>query len=254
MMNRRAFVASLMASLSAAPCMVSAQRVATPESHRPVVDVVTFRVHEELWQGVELDHYRVVDLASQVGDGVAVLGALVNTGPDPVDVPFLIDVALRDPDEVIVDSTFLDPVYPILPPNTPIGFGAFFTSTRFTDVDPALVRFDVDPLTKNTGEVERLQEYSLEMVSAEEVSRSDRNLVIECLVKNTSDHVFDGLRPQIAVWDVDGLYCGDAYANVFTTIRPGESIRFETLSSGSIPNPLDLAGDDFTWEPWIAPL
>jgi hypothetical protein len=85
MMNRRTFVTSLMASFSLAPSLASAQRVATPESQQGLDNVVTFRVHEELWRGVELDHYRVVDVSAAMPDVTVVIGAMVNTGDKPVE-------------------------------------------------------------------------------------------------------------------------------------------------------------------------
>lgn len=180
---------------------------------------------------------------------------MINTGSNHVEVPFGIDIVIRDAEEIIIGAELLIPDYPILPPNTPMGFTSLPLRESFSEVDPTTVSIDVESaLAMESGAKDRLDAKSIEIVSAVDVSTGDGSLQIEITLKNTSDSDFEnGFDPRVSVWDDEGLYCGNAFANMFSRLPAGDTVRFTTQSQGSIPNPLDLAGDDYTWKVWIAP-
>lgn len=228
------------------------RRSAGAEQVAPGPDIVSKRSGERLFGDVILDHYRVIDNGDS---GVLVLGAFVNTGTEPVDVPGLLDVAVRDRGRVIIGSGFLQTDYPIFPPREKIGFQTWVSDSKYAEVDPASVTIESKLSMRNeTRQVERLAELKIVIEKMEELSRSNENLVIECVVTNASGSAFEhGLSPNFSVWDAAGLYCGHAFENVMMRIPAGDSVRFQTHSGGSFINPLEISGHDFTWTPWITP-
>lgn len=201
---------------------------------------------------IAIDHVRVLG-PGVTGNAVA-LGAFVNTTDAAIDAPMLIEGTLRDHDNVIVTSAFALPVYPVLPPGERIGFVMDFTGVAIDAIDPDSLRIDAKVNPRATSEVERLEAATFTVDSAELVGVDDKGLRIEVELTNTSGGEFrHGVTPNVAVWDADGRYCGNAYANVNMTIPDGDTVRFTTMSHAGLFNPMDIAGDDFDWELWITP-
>lgn len=258
-MNRRN-VAAMIGFGPTFPSTLWLRAGAQQETPAPGRDIVTIRAGDSLHQvakslifgDVRLDHYRVIDNAES---GVLVLGAFVNNGTDSVDIPALLEVVVRDKEGVILGSNFLLTDFPIFPPDELIGFASRISDATYADVDPERVTIDSSlGLTSETGQVEKLAERTIVIDKMEELSRSDGNLVIECVVTNASESAFEhGLAPNFSVWDAAGLYCGNAFANVMMRIPAGHSVRFETHSFGGMIAPLEISGSDFTWTPWITP-
>ena len=247
-MNRRRLVVGSLATALASRHGARATAQSTPQADEaiPVVTVTTPVVLED---GIIVDHYRVV--RSPLDGDAVVLGSITNARDETVAIPaFDFDVSVRDQDRVILGSTVPTLVYPAAAPGQSIGFVAWFTEVSYDLVDPATVRFDLGPFSADDPILDQLAEATIEIESEEVISRTD-DLQIEYVVRNTSDLEYSGLIPRIAVWDADWLFCGYAYASVLTALPPGDAIRFETHSNAGFINPLDIAGDDFTLEPWI---
>lgn len=250
-MNRRNLAATISLALTF-PSTFWRHAGATQGTPAPGRDIFNKQSGESLFGDVILDHYRVID---NTNSGVLVLGAFVNTGTEPVDVPELLNVTVRDRDGVILGSGFLQADYPIFPPGEKIGFQTWVFDAKYAEVDPESVTIESSlGLQSATRQVEYLAEHKIVIEKMEELSRSDENLVIECVVTNASGSAFaHGLAPNFSVWDSAGLYCGHAFDNVMMRIPAGDSVRFQTHSGGSMINPLEISGRDFTWTPWITP-
>jgi hypothetical protein len=222
---------------------------ATPSGPESVATVTTPVV---LVDGIIVDHYRVANSAFE-GDSV-VLGSVTNARSETVAIPtFGFSVTVLDKERVILGSATPGPVYPIIPPGRSIGFIAKFTDIVAADIDTESVRFESDEFLTDAPVIGQLAEATIEIESEEEVSRDGDNLAIEYVVRNTSDLEYSGLVLESAIWDADWYFCGKTTAYVHTTLQPGDAIRFTTQTTGYAFNPLTVAGDDFTVEPWIVP-
>jgi hypothetical protein len=252
MITSRRLLPVYAAAALASSRLLRASAQATPEVDESVSGVVTVTTPVVLDDGIIIDHYRVAERPSN-GD-VVILGSITNGRDDTVAIPsFDFDVNVRDRDGVILGSTYADPVYPAVAPGASIGFVAWVIDVPFADVDPLGVSFEAGDFESNDSVLDQLAEATVEIESQQEISRVE-DLQIEFIVRNTSDLNYDGLTPKIAVWDANSLFCGNAYANVFTTVPAGDAIKFTTHSYAGSFNPLDIAGDDFTLEPWIVPI
>ena len=223
----------------------------TPAAEDAAPDVVTVTEPVVLAERIIIDHYRVT---SSPFDGDAIiLGSITNAREETVAIPtFGFTVTVRDRDRIILGSATPDPVYPVIAPGKSIGFVASLTEVLATDVDPETVTFEIGELSTDDPIIDQLAEATVEIEQQEVISETD-DLQIEFVVRNTSDLEYSSLSPEIAVWDADAYFCGKAIASVYTTIPPGDAIRFTTSSTGSAFNPLLIAGTDFTIEPWITP-
>ncbi len=258
-MNRRKAAAAIGIGLSfpATLWQHAITHQATPTASRRIVTIQSGAFSEQLAKSflfgdVVLHHYRVVDNGDH---GVLVLGAFLNTGQDAVDVPGLLDVVVRNRDDLILGSGFLLTDYPILPAGEKIGFQTWVSDVDYEEIDPQQVSIELSlGLQTENRQVARLAELQIAIESIEELSRTNQNLVIECVVTNASKTAFEhGITPYFSVWDSAGYYCGHAFENVMMSVPPGDSVRFVTHSFGSMINPLEISGTDFTWTPWIAP-
>ncbi len=254
-LTRRAVAIGAVA-LGLSRSIVQVQAQGTPEVDESVPGVVTVRRPIELSDDLIVDHYRLIrkDLGGG-GSWAVIVGSFTNRGDQPIELPsiFNFDTVIRDRDDILLGSEFISHDYPVVPPGERIGFISYYTDVEYADVDPTAVEIIAEDMDEPTGALEMLAEQTLAIESSRELSRSPE-LEIEFVVRNTSNVAFEnGLTPNIAVWDSAGNYCGSAYANVTTPIPPGDAIRFSTHSGGSIINPVDIAGPDFTWVPWIVP-
>jgi hypothetical protein len=223
----------------------------TPAAEDTASEVVTITTPVELEERIIVDHYRLV--TSQADGDAVILGSITNARDEVVAIPaFNFDVLVRDPDRVILGSATADPVYPVIAPGKSIGFVTWFTDISAAEIDPETVSFDVGEFSADDAIIEQLAEATVEIERQDVISKTD-DLQIEFVVRNTSDLDYSSLNPEIAVWDADWLFCGKAYASVLTLVPAGDAIRFTTHSSASAFNPLLIAGDDFTIEPWITP-
>jgi len=250
MITRRQFAAGSLVGLAALRGGYGAlAQEATPSGNE---SVATFTTPVVLEDGIIVDHYRVANSAIE-GNSV-VLGSVTNARNETVAIPaFGFRVTVLDKDRVILGSATPGPVYPVIPPGRSIGFIATFSEIVAADIDTEAVRFEADGFLSDATVIEQLAEATVEIENEEEISRDGDNLAIEYVVRNTSDLEYSGLVLESAIWDADWYFCGKTTAYVHNTLLPGDAIRFTTQTTGYAFNPLTVAGDDFTVEPWVVP-
>lgn len=261
MVDRRALITGAMGlSLgSMTERLRSASQAATPadEIDKSVEGVITIAHKQQIAKGIELLYLRFVDESSSLGSPgvVLVLGGLLNSRKTAVDVPWLGQIVLRDKDKIIVGSGPWQAVYPILPPNEPIGFTAIVPVKGNGAYAPELTRVDLSLSDFNsTVAVARLAERTVRIDDVKETPSDASNLIVSGILTNTSGQSFGGAIVHAAVTDRHGYYCAYAFENILTAIGPGDRVRFETHASGSFINPMAIAGTDYTWKLFVEPV
>lgn len=256
-LTRRSFAATVafLVGFKVAPGVaqeIGGFKIASPtpavEPDTSVPGVVTLRVPIDLGDNVVCDYLRIL-----IGSN-SIVGVMRNEGNEVVMPTWELEVVVRDMDGVILESAIASADYPVLTPGATIGFEATFYDADLATIDQSDIRMTGDPsFLSGDSVLKDLQTYTVE-VESETVLSLVGDMQIEYVVRNTSDTDYSALIPHLPVWDANGLYCGSAYANVFTEVPAGDAIRFETHSAGSSINPLDYAGQDFTWDILIIPL
>lgn len=196
----------------------------------------------ELGDGTVLDYYYLVDDGY---GGVQVLGEISNPGELDVIAP-VVRFTLYDTVGNLIEAPTTSSPLPSLLAGGRIPFSAYVADVSANEI----ARADVAACVA-FGDASEFGSVGLMLESVVEETKTTDRLVVNGLVRNTTDGELDRVAIFALVYLDDGRYAGTGRTIIQAPIPPGRTARFD-LSAGDFDFPgVDATNaDDFTYELW----